>query len=265
MATPPPHVERFERTDASNGTSLLWLEATWHPDGLRIPESPVLLIKQGKTWVRISPLPDPEGIDDPHRTWRGAFAVPDRLLADPTGLVLECGESPELPFAAYDSRGGTARSETRDESPGASTGSALGGSGRAFGKMTIANALFSAMSFLSGPLLARALSPYGRGLLSSVLVPVNLASQVLGSALQPYATRSAAKGVDTRQLLGSLGILTVLLGLGALAVSVPLSSLLAGHRPFFRSYMVLGFSLHPSSCLAMSSRGSAGALRIGIV
>lgn len=61
----------------------------------------------------------------------------------------------------------------------------------------------------SGPLLARALVPEGRGDLAAILLPITLAPVLFGLGLGTFVTRETARGRPLSVLLGSVGPLII--------------------------------------------------------
>lgn len=111
--------------------------------------------------------------------------------------------------------------------------------------------IFTAVSgLLTGPLLARALEPTGRGLLAAILVPVGLAATVGQLGMAAFVARESARGTDTRKLVPTIGVLVIGMGLAILAV---VAALLAGpvHMdPVVEHYLLLGMALLPGVLLS---------------
>src|SRR3974390_2061690 len=87
--------------------------------------------------------------------------------------------------------------------------------------LTAAKVLASASGFITGPLLARALGAGGRGDLAAVQVPFLLAPVIIGLGIPAYAYRELPRGKDPREVLGSLGLPLVLIGILAAMAAVP--------------------------------------------
>lgn len=134
--------------------------------------------------------------------------------------------------------------------------------------LTFVKVMTAAAGFVTGPLTARALGASGRGDLAAVLVPLGLLPPVLGFGISGYAFRSLPSGKAPEEVIGSLGLPLIAIGLVGMAVSVPLADLLAGGRPVVRTYLIvvvltlplqlLGGLLY--SCLAALQRWRAVAL-----
>jgi O-antigen/teichoic acid export membrane protein len=97
-------------------------------------------------------------------------------------------------------------------------------------RLTSANAAFMAASLVTGPLLARSLGPSGRGALAAVAVPVSLGPILLGLGLPAFATRETARGEPAESLLGSVGLVYLLIGAVAAAAAIPVSAYFAQGR-----------------------------------
>jgi O-antigen/teichoic acid export membrane protein len=114
-----------------------------------------------------------------------------------------------------------------------------------FASLTVANALGAATGFISGPLLARALGASGRGDLAAIVVPLALAPPVLGLGVGTFAFRQLPRGRPIGEIVGSLGLPLVVIGLLAAAAAVPLADALAGGRETVRTFLIIGFVLMP--------------------
>jgi len=131
--------------------------------------------------------------------------------------------------------------------------------------LTATNVLGAAFGFVTGPLLARALGASGRGDLAAVLVPLALVPGVLGLGIPAYAYRELPRGRAVEEVLGSLGLPLLLVGLLAAAAAVPVADALAGGRGPTQTFLVVGLLATPlvllgsllSSCLAALERWHA--------
>jgi O-antigen/teichoic acid export membrane protein len=112
-------------------------------------------------------------------------------------------------------------------------------------RMTAVNALVTVLGVITGPLLARALGPAGRGTLAAIVVPLALAPWIASLGLPSYATRSAARGEPLGALVGSIGTLALIVGAVAAAVGVPTAAVLAHGRNVVHTFLLIGFSLLP--------------------
>ncbi len=122
---------------------------------------------------------------------------------------------------------------------------------RASVRLTLANAAFSAITLISGPILARALGPGGRGDLAAILVPLAWTPAVAVLGQDIFATREAARGRAVGTLLLSVGALLFAIGLLVALLGIPLSSLLAQDRDVVRTYLLIGFATMPVVLLCM--------------
>jgi O-antigen/teichoic acid export membrane protein len=116
--------------------------------------------------------------------------------------------------------------------------------------LTAAKVLGAASGFISGPLLARALGASGRGELAAIVVPLTLAPAVLGLGISSYAYRELPRGRAVKDVLGSLGLPLVIIGLLAAACAVPIADALAGGRAVVRTFLIVGLLSMPLLLLA---------------
>lgn len=105
--------------------------------------------------------------------------------------------------------------------------------------------LGAASGFITGPLLARALGASGRGDLAAVVVPLTLAPGILGLGISGYSYRALPRGRAVGEVLGSLGLPLVLIGLLAAAAAVPAADALAGGRATVHTFLIVGFVSTP--------------------
>jgi O-antigen/teichoic acid export membrane protein len=130
--------------------------------------------------------------------------------------------------------------------PGASAGGAERWRfSRASINLTFAGIAFTALGFVSGPLLARALEPAGRGDLAAILVPLFFAREIGSFGLDVFAAREAARRTPVGTLALSLG--AVLIGIGVLVflIGIPLSSVLADDRSTVHTFLLVAFATLP--------------------
>lgn len=125
------------------------------------------------------------------------------------------------------------------------------------GRLTAVNGLVVLLGLVSGPLLARALGPEGRGNFAAILLPVTLAPVLFGLGLGTYVTRQAARRQSLPVLLGSVGPLILVLGILAALLGPTIADLFADGREVVRTYVLIGFLLMPISLLALLLRDFA--------
>jgi O-antigen/teichoic acid export membrane protein len=111
--------------------------------------------------------------------------------------------------------------------------------------LTAANALNTALTFITAPLLARALGASGRGDLAAILVPLSLIPIVLSLGIPRFANRVVPRGTAVNEVIGSLGIPLLIAGALAAALAVPAADLLSGGRPTVRFYLIITFLAAP--------------------
>jgi O-antigen/teichoic acid export membrane protein len=107
------------------------------------------------------------------------------------------------------------------------------------------NLAFNLLGLLTGPILARALGPSGRGTLAAILVPLFVASWVAALGLPAFARRSAAREGRPGALVATLGVLAVASGLIAFLAAPTIASTLADGRQVVHDLLLAGFALLP--------------------
>ena len=127
-------------------------------------------------------------------------------------------------------------------------------------RLTAANALSFATGLVTGPLLARALGASGRGDLQAILVPLSLGPVVLSLGITAFAYRALPRGRSLDEVIGSLGLPLLLIGLMTAAAAVPIADALAAGRATVRTYLTIGLVATPLVFLVMLLTSSAAAL-----
>jgi O-antigen/teichoic acid export membrane protein len=116
---------------------------------------------------------------------------------------------------------------------------------RVVARLTATNILMTALGAVTGPLLARALGPDGRGTLAAIVVPLTLIPWVLSLGLPNFAARESARGRRLGVLLPGLGVPTFALGIVGAATAYPIASWLADGRGVVFTYLLIGLLLVP--------------------
>ena len=114
-------------------------------------------------------------------------------------------------------------------------------------RLTSANTLFVLFALVTGPLTARALGPDGRGALAAVNAPLSLAPYILGLGIPAFVTREIARRENVEEILGSVGLLYLLIGCAAMAGAIPVSDYFAQGREAVRIPLLIGFLTMPIS------------------
>jgi O-antigen/teichoic acid export membrane protein len=127
-------------------------------------------------------------------------------------------------------------------------------------RLTVANALAAAAGLITGPLLARALGASGRGDLAAILVPFSLAPSVLSLGIPAFAYCELPRGRAVDEVIGSLGLPLLALGVAAAVAAVPVADALAGGRETVRLFLIIGFLCMPILMVAGLVSSSLGAL-----
>ena len=116
---------------------------------------------------------------------------------------------------------------------------------RVAGGLTAVTFITILSGLVSGPLLAHALGPTGRGLLASVLVPLGAAPYIAQMGLGLWAVRATARGVSLARVIGTLAVPLAFAG-GLVAIfSGPLASALLPEDANARLCLQIGFALLP--------------------
>lgn len=126
--------------------------------------------------------------------------------------------------------------------------------------LTAANVLNAAGGFVTGPLLARALGASGRGDLQAVIVPLSLVPAVLGLGIPAFAYRTLPRGRTAAEVIGSLGLPLLVIGLVAAAAAVPVADSLAAGRTTVRTWLIIGLLATPLVLLVSLMSSSLAAL-----
>jgi O-antigen/teichoic acid export membrane protein len=116
---------------------------------------------------------------------------------------------------------------------------------RAIGSLTVVNAITFGTALVSGPLLAHALGPEGRGLLAAILVTTTFAAWLFDFGRAAYCGHAAARGMDVGVLFGSMLVLCAVSGLAGLGVGIAAAPLVAQGRDVVSTYLSIGFILLP--------------------
>lgn len=122
---------------------------------------------------------------------------------------------------------------------------------RAVSKITIVNLVIFVGGFLTGPIVARALGPAGRGQLAAIVAPLTLIPIVLGLGLGTFATREVARGMKVRSVLGTLLPISVVLGLIGGVGGWLLADALSQGAATIRTFLRIGFLLAPLSTVVV--------------
>jgi O-antigen/teichoic acid export membrane protein len=114
---------------------------------------------------------------------------------------------------------------------------------RALGGLTFANAVPALTAVVTAPILARTLGPEGRGVLAAVVVPLSLAPIVAQLGVGQYVVREAARGRPAREIVGSIGLPLLLVGVLVAIFAGHLSSLFIPEGHTGHTLLRIGFSI----------------------
>jgi O-antigen/teichoic acid export membrane protein len=116
-------------------------------------------------------------------------------------------------------------------------------------RLAAANLALAAVTVITAPLQARALGPAGRGELAAILVPLGLAPVVLSLGLGTFAFRAAALRARVGTLIGSIGMLLVLIGVLGAAAGPLVGEFVGNGRGVVETWVIVGFALLPIGLL----------------
>ena len=111
------------------------------------------------------------------------------------------------------------------------------------------------LGLLTGPLVARALGPDGRGQLAAIASTVLFVGAIADVGLSTYTTREAARGRPLGELLGSVGPIVLVVNLVIAAAAPFVAALVAGGREVVFLFVLLNLLLAPLSSLFLLLNG----------
>jgi O-antigen/teichoic acid export membrane protein len=118
-------------------------------------------------------------------------------------------------------------------------------------RLSAANWLLVAVGIITGPLLARALGPTGRGDVAAILVPLTFAPIVLNLGLGTYVTRETVRQRSLSVIAGSVGSMLIAIGGVAAIGGVFAAEIFSGGRPVVYGWILIGFLLMPAVMLSL--------------
>jgi O-antigen/teichoic acid export membrane protein len=127
-------------------------------------------------------------------------------------------------------------------------------------RLSAASVLAMSFGFITGPLLARALGPAGRGDLQAVIVPLSLVPAILGFGIAPYAYRTMPRGWTVEEVIPSLAFPLLAIGVATAAAAIPIADLLAAGRATVRTFLIIGLLATPIGMLVLLVSTSLTAL-----
>jgi O-antigen/teichoic acid export membrane protein len=107
------------------------------------------------------------------------------------------------------------------------------------------NIAFNLIGLLTGPILARALGPAGRGTLAAIVVPLTVGGMVASLGMPEFALRSAAREGRALTLSVTLAVISLVIAVIMLPLAPILASALAEDREVVHTYLMVGFVLLP--------------------
>jgi O-antigen/teichoic acid export membrane protein len=110
-----------------------------------------------------------------------------------------------------------------------------------------------ALGIITGPLQARALGPSGRGELAAIVAVASMLPWIAGFGLDAFAGRQIARRVPVGEVMGSLGLMLVIVGLAIAPVGFPVAAALAKGRHVVHEFILIAFLMLPLSLLGFLS------------
>jgi O-antigen/teichoic acid export membrane protein len=127
-------------------------------------------------------------------------------------------------------------------------------------KLSVVNAVVAVSGLVTGPLLAQALGASGRGTLAAILVPATVAPWVFGFGLGEYVARMAARQANSGEAFGTVGALSLLIGLAGAVAGIPIALFLADGRQVVLVMLLIAFCALPLTLVQQV----AGHLAVGL-
>lgn len=107
----------------------------------------------------------------------------------------------------------------------------------------------SLLGLITGPLQARALGPSGRGELAAIIAVGLFVPIVAGLGLEAFVARETARGTAPADVVGTIGLITLIIGLALIPAGIPLSAMLAGPHHTVHLFILIEFLLLPLALL----------------
>jgi O-antigen/teichoic acid export membrane protein len=117
------------------------------------------------------------------------------------------------------------------------------------GQLLGVNVLFTVFGLITGPLLARALEPSGRGQLAAIVTPLSIAPLVVTFGLATFSARAVAQGTDRGRVIATMSALTLAIGVAFVPLGLIGADYLAGENETVHTYLVIGVLSMPLSLL----------------
>jgi O-antigen/teichoic acid export membrane protein len=135
-------------------------------------------------------------------------------------------------------------------------------------RLSALNAAVLALGVVTGPLQARALGPSGRGELAAITVVGMMLPIIASLGLEIFVTREIARDTPPGEVIGSIGLATVVVGILVAPMGIPISTWLAHGRSTIHLFILLQFLTLPLVLLinvmyyAMLGRGRWSAIMV---
>lgn len=106
------------------------------------------------------------------------------------------------------------------------------------------------IGLITGPLQARSLGPNGRGELAAITAVSLFLPIIAGFGLEAFVTRETARGTPPAEVVGTIGLTTLVVGIVLAPAGFPLSALLAGRHHIVHIFILIQFLMLPFFLLA---------------
>jgi len=124
-------------------------------------------------------------------------------------------------------------------------------------RLTGLNVLLVIAAMLTGPILARALGPEGRGELSAILAILVLAPMVLDFGLADFVARERARGTHRGKVLGTAMPIAICFSLLGVLFALPLAELIGQQRPIVERWVRISLFATPVLVFSLMLLGLA--------
>lgn len=120
-------------------------------------------------------------------------------------------------------------------------------------KFTVFNGFVMALGIITGPLQARALGPSGRGELAAITVLTMMLPWIAGFGLDAYASRQVARRTPAGEVMGSIGLALLAIGIVIAPLGFPIAALAAHGRGVVHQFILIAFLMLPIWLLGLLS------------
>jgi O-antigen/teichoic acid export membrane protein len=119
--------------------------------------------------------------------------------------------------------------------------------GSVFVRLSALSATTTALGLLTGPLQAHALGPTGRGELAAIVAVGTFLPLIAGLGFEYFVSRQIAAGAPPADVVGTIGLASLVIGLILIPVGFPLAQVLAKSRHVVYIFILAQFITLPLS------------------